>query len=64
MISSVLLSLDKSHGVALEAFLSSFDGRLDECNGYFCERKMPIVQVVHTLNNQSRGEGVHEGWVA
>jgi predicted acetyltransferase len=58
-----LVTLNEQHGDALEAFLKEFDDRLDERNGYFCDRDMPIEQVVSTLNAQSHGEDLEPGWV-
>lgn len=63
MTVKTLVLLNEQHGDALEVFLKEFDDRLDERNGYFCDRDMPIEQVVSTLKAQSRGEGLQPGWV-
>jgi predicted acetyltransferase len=63
MTTAGLIVLDERHGDALERFLKEFDERLEERNGYFCQRAMSIGRVVSTLNAQSRGEGMQPGWV-
>lgn len=58
-----LIELTVQHGAVFEAFLSEFDQCPDELHGYFFERQMPIQDVVRSLREHARGEGLPPGWV-
>lgn len=58
-----LISLTPAHGQALERFLSEFDDKRFELNGYFCDRKMDIEQVSALLEAWAQDLELPESWV-